>query len=604
MSCAGGAGHVQGRGEAIRSVWRTLAYIRAYWPLALLSVLVWLVSAAMDLIVPQVLARVIDEGIVAGDRARLLGLSLLAAALIVLRGAALFGARFCQRWYQAGISRRLRNEVYDKLQRLPYAYYDRVDSGDVITLAISDTNTVQSFTGRGVMELIRSVGIYVVIVAGMVIASPRLTLMALVVLALMVAVAVVYGRAVRPMWRAYRSQQARLTRTLTENLNGIRVVKAFATEARETQVFQSESEAMRERALAPIRLRARAMPLMLLLTGVGSLVVIWAGGLLAIDGAISVGVLLAFYYYFTRLIQPSRRLGFIVQQVARTAVSADRVFGLLDEPVGIASPPGAAKQADISGRVNYDDVEIAFNRSLVVAGATAAVNPGEVIGVVGPTGSGKSSLLNLIARYYDAAGGEVRVDGRDVRSFDLQSLRSAVSIVPQDPFLFSDTVRNNIAYGSPDADFEQVIAAARDAQAYDFILEMPEGFETVVGERGVGLSGGQRQRLTIARALLRESAILILDDATSSVDTETERRIQDALRRRAGGRTTFIVSQRISSVEHADEILVVDEGRIADRGTHADLIARPGFYRDLYDLQVRHAEEARADLAAAEATGT
>ncbi len=572
--------------------------------MALLSVLVWLVSAAMDLIVPQVLQRVIDEGIVEGDRSRLVGLSLLTAALIVLRGAALFGARFCQRWYQAGISRQLRNEVYDKLQRLPYAYYDRVDSGDVITLAISDTRTVQGFTGYGVMEAVRTVGIYVVIVTGMVIASAQLTLMALVVLALMVAVATVYGRVVRPMWLAYRSQQAQLTRVLTENLNGIRVVKAFATEEREIEAFGAESELMRERALAPIRLRARAMPLMLLLTGVGSLVVIWAGGLLAIDGAISVGVLLAFYYYFTRLIQPSRRLGFIVQQVARTAVSADRVFGLLDEPVGIESPAGAAKQTSVRGRVDYDGVDIAFNQRAVVSGVSAAVEEGDIVGVVGPTGSGKTSLLNLIARYYDAAGGTVRVDGRDVRSFDLGSLRSAVSIVPQDPFLFSDTVRNNIAYGNPDADLDDVIAAAKDAQAYDFILGMPEGFETVIGERGVGLSGGQRQRLTIARALLRESAILILDDATSSVDTETERRIQDALRRRAGGRTTFIVSQRISSVEHADEILVVEDGRVADRGTHAELLSRPGFYRDLFDLQVRQAEEARADLAAAEAAGS
>ena len=571
--------------------------------MALLSVLVWLVSAAMDLIVPQVLQRVIDEGIVAGDRSRLVGLSLLAAVLIVLRGAALFGARFCQRWYQAGISRQLRNEVYDKLQRLPYAYYDRVDSGDVITLAISDTRTVQGFTGYGVMEAVRTAGIYVVIVTGMVIASAQLTLMALAVLALMVIVATVYGRVVRPMWLAYRSQQAQLTRVLTENLNGIRVVKAFATEEREIEAFGAESELMRERALAPIRLRARAMPLMLLLTGIGSLVVIWAGGLLAIDGAISVGVLLAFYYYFTRLIQPSRRLGFIVQQVARTAVSADRVFGLLDEPVGIESPPDAARLTRVRGRVDYDGVDIAFNRRAVVSGVSAAVEAGDVVGVVGPTGSGKTSLLNLIARYYDAAGGAVRVDGRDVRNFNLGSLRSAVSIVPQDPFLFSDTVRNNIAYGNPDAGLDEVIAAAKDAQAYDFILEMPEGFETVIGERGVGLSGGQRQRLTIARALLRESAILILDDATSSVDTETERRIQEALRRRAGGRTTFIVSQRISSVEHADEILVVDDRRIADRGTHAELLSRPGFYRDLYNLQVQQAEEARADLAAAEAAG-
>ncbi len=550
----------------------------------------------MDLAVPQVVARVIDEGIEAGDTSRLAELSLLTAALIVVRGGALFASRIGQRWYQSRVARTLRNELYDKLQRLPFTYYDRVDSGDVITIGISDANTVASFTGAGAMEIVRVVGVYVVIVAGMLLASPQLTLMALAVLACMAVLAVVYGRLVRPMWLGYRLQQARLTRTLSENLNGIRVVKAFATEAREIDAFQSEADAMRLRALAPIRLRARVMPAQLLMAGLGTLVVIWAGGLLTIQGALSPGVLVAFYYYFARLIMPTRVLGFLVQRLARTVVSAERLFGLMDAPIAIASPAAGAAEHGVRGRVELDQVGVAFDQRPVVSGVHASAAPGVVVGVVGPTGSGKSSLLNLIPRYYDPAAGMVRLDGRDARAFDLHALRAAVAIVPQDPFLFSDTIANNIAYGDPDASRERIEAAARDAQAYDFVRDLPQGFDTVVGERGVGLSGGQRQRLTIARALLLNAPILILDDATSSVDTETERRIQAALRRRAHGRTTFIVSQRISSVEHADEILVVDDGGVVDRGTHAQLAARPGFYRDLYELQVRQAEQTRADL--------
>ena len=311
------------------------------------------------------------------------------------------------------------------------------------------------------------------------------------------------------------------------------------------------------------------------------------------------GVLVAFYYYFARLIPPTQQLGFVVQRIAIAIASGGRVFELLDEPVRIASPANAHTPERVTGHVELDAVNLAYGRrEPVLHEVNANVAAGSVVGIVGPTGSGKSSLTQLIPRYYDATSGAVRLDGTDVRRYDLTSLRRQVTIVPQDAMLFSDTVRNNLAYGDPTADTDRIVAAARDAQALDFIKDLPEGFETVVGERGVGLSGGQRQRVTIARALLTEAPVLILDDATASVDTQTERRIQEALRSRAQGRTTFVISQRVSSVQDADQILVIEDGRVTDRGTHDELEARPGFYRELVERQ------RRSDLPPAEAVGS
>ncbi len=555
-----------------------------------MTVALWVASALMDLVVPQVVARVIDEGIIARDAPRLAALVALAAGLIAARGLALFGSRASTRVYESRISWRLRHQLYDRLQRLPYAYYDRADSGDVITRSISDVNYVRVFAGNGSTEVLRVVGTYVVIVIGMALIHVPLTLVALGVLAPMAALALWYGRKVRPMWTALQRQHAAVAKAVSENLTGIRVVKAFAAEDREVHAFDREAQLLRRLSLRPAQLRSRVMPALIFLTGIGTVLVLWVGGRLAIDGVLSVGVLVAFYYYFARLIQPTRRLGFIVQRIARAAASGERVFELLDEPSTIASAPGAATPDDTRGHVAFDDAAMAYHRTLpVLERVTAELPPGSVVGVVGATGAGKTSLVNLIPRFYDVRAGAVRVDGLDVRDQDLARLRSRIAIVPQEAFLFSDSVRNNIAFGDPEATIERVVAAAKAAGAYDFITELPEGFESVVGERGVGLSGGQRQRVTIARALLLDAPILILDDATASVDTETERRIQAALRERSRGRTTFVVSHRISSVRAADQILVLDRGRIVDRGTHDELRGRAGFYRELCELQARGA---------------
>lgn len=559
----------------------------------------WGVATAMDLLIPQVIARVIDEGIRAGDRERLAALVGLTAALIFVRGAGFFFTRMTMRVYETRVASRMRLDFYAHLQRLPFSYYDRVDSGDIITRAVSDLNRARMFAGVGVTETVRILGLYVAIIVGMALTSATLTLMVVPVLVVLAGMSIWYGKLVRPMWQRIQQQNAALTRVLSENLNGVRVVKAFATEAAEVETFGRAADELFERSMRPAQLRARLMPAMLAVAGIGTVIVLGVGGRLALEGAVSVGVLVAFYYYFARLIPPTQQLGFVVQRIAIAIASGGRVFELLDEPVRIASPANAHAPERVTGHVELDAVNLAYGRrEPVLHDVNANVPAGSVIGIVGPTGSGKSSLTQLIPRYYDASSGAVRLDGTDVRQFDLTTLRRQVTIVPQDAMLFSDTVRNNVAYGDPTADTDRIVAAARDAQALDFIQDLPEGFETVVGERGVGLSGGQRQRVTIARALLTEAPVLILDDATASVDTQTERRIQEALRSRAQGRTTFVISQRVSSVQDADQILVIEDGRVTDRGTHDELEARPGFYRELVERQ------RRSDLPPAEAVGS
>lgn len=546
----------------------------------------WGVATAMDLLIPQVIARVIDEGIRAGDRERLAALVGLTAALIFVRGAGFFFTRMTMRVYETRVASRMRLDFYAHLQRLPFSYYDRVDSGDIITRAVSDLNRARMFAGVGVTETVRILGLYIAIIVGMALTSATLTLMIVPVLLVLAGMSIWYGSVVRPMWQRIQQQQAALTRVLSENLNGVRVVKAFAKETAEIEDFDRAAGGLFDLSMRPAQLRARVMPTMLAVAGIGTVIVLGVGGRMALEDAVSVGVLVAFYYYFARLIPPTQQLGFVVQRIAIAIASGGRVFELLDEPVRIASPPDGHAPDRVAGRVELDGVDLSYGRrEPVLRDVSAEVPAGSVIGIVGPTGSGKSSLVQLIPRYYDATAGTVRLDGVDVRQFDLATLRRQVAIVPQDAMLFSDTVRNNIAYGDPGADTDRIVAAARDAQALDFIEDLPEGFETVVGERGVGLSGGQRQRVTIARALLTEAPVLILDDATASVDTETERRIQEALRARARGRTTFVISQRVSSVQGADQILVIEDGRVTDRGTHEDLAARPGFYRDLVQRQ-------------------
>jgi ATP-binding cassette subfamily B protein len=403
--------------------------------------------------------------------------------------------------------------------------------------------------------------------------------------------AIHFGRYYRPLSLAIQQQLAVLTTRLEQNLRGARVVKAFAQEEAETVRFQHENEHWFDLSVSATRLQAINLPLIDLIANASMIFVIWYGGQLVIRGSLTLGEMVAFATYMGQLVQPVRRLGFIVSALAQAAASGERIFEILDARSEVSDAPDARRLPGVRGHVRFEDVSFAyFGRHRVLHQVSFEAAPGAVIALLGATGSGKSTIINLIPRFYDPTEGHISIDGHDIRAVSLNSLRDQIGIVLQETTLFAATVRENIAFGHPGASEEEIVAAAKAAQAHDFITEMPQGYDTVVGERGATLSGGQKQRIAIARALLKDPRILILDDATSSVDTETEQLIQKALERLMQGRTSFVIAQRLSTVRMADLILVLEKGRVTARGTHEELLRTSGLYADIYYRQLRPQE--------------
>jgi len=380
-----------------------------------------------------------------------------------------------------------------------------------------------------------------------------------------------------------------LSARLQENVMGVQVVRAFAREPYEIQRFDKRNRAVYTARVSIMHAWSRIMPSSLFLVALSTILILWFGGNMVLRGEITLGEMVAFNGYLLMVAEPARQMVWLVNNAGEASAGLKRAFHILETPAEITSPPNAVVLPPLSGRVEFRNVSFRYpgRDRYVLREINITAEPNQIIALIGATGSGKTSLVNLIPRFYDVSEGAVLVDGYDVRRVDLPSLRRQIGIVLQTSLLFSVSIRDNIAYGRPDASLEEIVAAAKAAQAHDFILEMPEGYDTVVGERGVTLSGGQRQRVAIARALLLDPRILILDDSTSSVDTQTERLIQQALDTLMEGRTTFVIAQRLSTVRRADQILVLEDGRIVERGTHEDLLARGGLYREIYELQLR-----------------
>jgi len=422
--------------------------------------------------------------------------------------------------------------------------------------------------------------------------NPQLALLALATLPFLAHRAFHLGRRLRPLSLAVQQQLAVLTTRLEQNLHGARVVKAFAQEDAEIARFDRENDRWFDLSVRASRLQAINTPLIDFIANVSTVIIIWYGGLLVIQGHLTLGELVSFTTYLAQLALPVRRLGQIVPALAIAAAAGTRIFEILDAQSEVRDAPDAIPLPPARGLVRFENVSFAyFRRHRVLDDITFEAQPGQVIALLGMTGSGKSTIINLIPRFYDATEGRIAIDGYDIRSVTLNSLRDQIGIVLQETLLFATTIRENIAFGRPDAREEEIIQAARAAQAHDFIVETPNGYDTLVGERGITLSGGQRQRVAIARALLKDPRILILDDATSSVDTETEQLIQKALERLMRGRTSFIIAQRLSTLRMADLILVLEKGRIAARGTHEELLRRSGLYAEIYQQQLRGKEE-------------
>jgi ATP-binding cassette subfamily B protein len=567
--------------------------MRSYRLTAAGAVLAVLAASVADLVSPQILRIIIDRGI-AGEEPHLIWQGALGLVLVaVLGGLASFLQGFLSAKASHGAAFDMRNAIFDKLQRLSFSYHDRASTGQLITRVTSDVDLVREFVGGGLVQAVSAVLLLIGAVVLLLSMNTVLALIAFTVIPGTVIVLFLFVRRLGPMFRLSQKRLGALNAVLQENIAGARVVRAFAREDFEAARYRAADEALLEQGLSVRRTVANAFPL---LFGVGTLgvgVVTVAGAVQIIDGTLTVGELVAFTSYLFLLLSPLYVIGFGAQSIARASASAERLFEVLDAPVDVAEKPDAISLSTTRGRVEFRNVHLRYpgDTRETLAGVTFTAEPDNIVAVVGGTGSGKTSIVNLVPRFYDVSEGGVFVDGHDVRDLTLSSLRKRIGVVMQDSVLFSGSVRDNIAYGRPDASDEDVQTAARAAQAHDFVLALPEGYATRVGERGVKLSGGQRQRIAIARALLIDPRILIMDDSTSSVDAETEAALRENLSTLMEGRTTFVVAQRLSTVRRADLIVVLDAGRVVDMGTHSELIATSCVYAEIAASQLAGSEE-------------
>lgn len=553
-----------------------------------MGVVAVLASAAADLAIPQVLRRIIDDGIAASDmRVIILGAASL-IALAVAGGLATFLQGYFTAKASHGSAFDMRNTIFDQLQRLSFAYHDRAQTGQLITRVTSDVDQVRDFLGGGLVQVVSAAAMLSGAVVLLLRMNVTLALLSFVVIPATAVVLALFVRRLGPMFKVNQQKLAALNTVLQENVAGARVVRAFAREPFETNRYDAANLELLGQGLKVRRTTANAFPLMFSIGTIGVGFVTWVGGAQIINGTLTVGELVAFTSYLFLLLQPLFVLGFGAQQIARAGASADRLFEILDAPVDVAEKPDSVVVPRLTGRIEFQGVHLRYPGTdhEVLSGVDAMVEPQTTVAVVGSTGSGKTSLVNLIPRFYDVTGGAVLVDGIDVRDAELTSLRGQVGFVMQDSVLFSGTVRENIAYGHPEATDAQIRAAAEAARAHEFITELPNGYATRVGERGVKLSGGQRQRIAIARALLIDPRILIMDDSTSSVDSATEAAIRSRLEALMVGRTTIVVAQRLATAQQADMVLVMDAGRVVDSGSHEELLQRSCLYAEIAASQL------------------
>ena len=582
-------------------IWkRMMRYTGPYKLWGGIALLAVVSSTALQVVIPRILGDVIDIGIARGESSYMLSAGLLVVGLGVLRGITGFLFRYYGERLSHYIAYDVRNEVYDKVQELSFKYHDNAKVGTLITLSISDVNEMQRFYAFALIDGVVTFLLFIGISAIMLVSSPILGLLALVPLLPLAYFSRNFAMSVGPRWKDIMERMQKLGNHIQENAIGAEVVRAFAREDFEIKKFGDDNAILYDEQVALVKKWGTYIPLSTFIIALSTCLVLFFGGLMEQNGfgGVTVGMVVAFNVYVLVLAQPIRFLGFVILLITQAISSADRVFEILDAPIAIENKPDAITIDKVEGHVRFEHVGFRYDDDSpdVLHDIDFEAKPGQIVALLGPTGAGKSSLINLIPRFYDVTEGRVTVDGMDVRDLEVSSLRDRIGIVLQKSLLFSATIRENIAYGNPDASEEAIVAAAKAANAHDFIMEFPEGYDTVVGERGVTLSGGQRQRVAIARAILIDPRIMILDDSTSSVDTKTEFQIRQALDNLMKDRTTIIIAQRLNSVQNADLILVLKDGRIVERGKHDELLAANGHYAEIYRLQLADQDRVREEL--------
>ena len=544
-------------------------------------------SNAFALMVPRLLGETIDEVLGSGTNRALWGFAGAILLVYGLRGLFAYGQQYLGEWASQLVAYDLRNALYNRLQRLSFAFHDTQQTGNLMSKATADVEAIRMFIQAG---MLRATQILVLIggTAGVLLVTNwRLALVGLAFVPLVVWRAAVVNIVLRRLWLHIQTVLGRLTTVLQENLTGVRVVRAFGAQRFEEEKFQDIAQDISDSTVESSRLQASNTALMVFFFSVATGAILWVGGQEIVAGRLTTGELAQFIFYMGLITGPVRMSGFIINSFSRAVSAGQRVFEVLDAPSPVQERNGARVLERVRGHVRFEDISFAYDGDApVLRDISFEARPGQVVALLGGPGSGKTSVAHLVPRFYDVTSGRVTVDGVDVRDTTLASLRKHVGIVMQDVFLFSDTIKENIAYGRPGASMGEIQRAAQIAQLHDFIVGLPEGYETLVGERGITLSGGQRQRLAIARTLLLDPPILILDDTTSSVDANTEHLLREALKEVMKGRTTFVIAHRISTVRSADLILVLADGAIVERGAHGELMRLDGPYRQVYDLQL------------------
>jgi len=562
-------------------------YLKPYWKQAVIAPLLMVVEVVCDLMLPRLLQTIVDEGIAQSDmelvwRTGVLMVIVTAVGAVGGIGCTVFAVRASMNF-----GADLRSAVYRKVQTLSFGNLDRIGTAELVTRLTNDVNQVQELLLMALRILVRSPLLMVGSLIMAVVTSPRLALLLAVLMPLLILMLAIVIRRAFPLYQLIQKKLDRVNEVIQENLSGVRVVKAFVRSDHEKRRFRSANEGLTDTSIQAMRISVVTGPFMMLAINLGVVAVVWFGGIQAIGGTMTAGTIIAFVNYLRQALMSLMMVSMLMIRISRAQASGRRVVDVLASEAEVQDRPGALGRFSPQGRVAFEHVTFGYNGGEpVLQDISFVAEPGQTVALLGATGSGKSSLINLIPRFYDVDSGRVTIDGIDVRDIPQADLRAAIGVALQDTVLFSGTIYDNIRQGRDGATAAEITAAARAAQAHDFITALPDGYDTQLGQRGVNLSGGQKQRLAIARALVRQPVILILDDSTSAVDVETESKIQAALGEIMRDRTSFIVAQRISTVLKADKILVLDDGRIAAEGTHQELMASSPVYREIYESQL------------------